>query len=83
MCGCARQKKQRVIEEIVLGCRRIIKKKLKADKNNVSWSMAWSDDGCSKHDHIEKIPITNVNDKTLYISTENPLTSSEIAIILG
>ena len=32
----------------------------------------------------KKISITNVNGQTLYISTENPLTSSdEIAIILG
>ena len=31
----------------------------------------------------KNLSITNVNGKTLYISTENPLTSSEIAIILG
>ena len=29
------------------------------------------------------ILITNVNGQTLYIATENPLPSSEIAIILG
>ena len=31
----------------------------------------------------KKKSITNVNGQTLYISTENPHTSSEIAIILG
>ena len=31
----------------------------------------------------KKVSISNVNGQTLYISTENPLASSEIAIILG